>query len=95
MRTLYRFIVAGALSAPLLVGAAGLASADTNYNHDSTVAGPDGAWHYSVCAGTDGHGNSYYREHLSWSGPHGAGTSNTGSSAGHHHHHDDDHHDDD
>ncbi|GAA1337362.1 hypothetical protein [Saccharothrix algeriensis] len=92
MRTLYRFLVAGALSAPLVIGAAGIASADTHYHHSSSAAGPDGAWNYCVVSGTDGHGGTYYHENLSWAGPQGAYTSDTHASAGDNH---GDHEDDD
>ncbi|MBB5959612.1 hypothetical protein FHS29_006233 [Saccharothrix tamanrassetensis] len=92
MRTLYRLIAAGALSAPLLIGAAGLASADTDYHQSHTGAGPYGAYHHSVWSGTDGHNHSYYHEHFSWAGPEGAGTGHVSASAGDHYGHD---HDDD
>ncbi|MBP0456562.1 hypothetical protein [Streptomyces montanisoli] len=50
MRKLTRAAVAGALAAPLLMAAAGVASADeSSYCHQKTSANEHGAWSDSTC----------------------------------------------
>ncbi|GAA1358421.1 hypothetical protein [Saccharothrix algeriensis] len=80
MRNICRLIAAGALTAPLLIGAAGLAYADSGFNQSSTYAGNTGAAAYSVTAvAVDG--VALYQEELVYAGPWGAGTSTTSAAA--------------
>ncbi|MEJ2858243.1 MULTISPECIES: hypothetical protein [unclassified Saccharothrix] len=81
MRTFHRLITAGALSAPLLIGGAGLASADALYAHDAAWAGPNGAASHSVLAFADD-GNAFFHEEAAAAGPNGAGAFSTTSWAG-------------
>jgi hypothetical protein len=60
MRTIRRAMVAGALALPLTLGTAGIASADTSYNENSSFAGPDGASTYSVSSWAGTGDNGYY-----------------------------------
>ena len=86
MRTLHRLIAAGALSAPLLIGAAGMASADAEYGQTTAVAGPNGAWFHSVHSVADDHGNACFHEHAAAAGPDGAGSFSVHACAGHGYH---------
>ncbi|NUS63230.1 MAG: hypothetical protein HOY78_13760 [Saccharothrix sp.] len=90
MRTLHRLIAAGALSAPLVIAGAGLASADALYAHDAAWAGPNGAASHSVLAFADDDGDTFFHEEAAAAGPNGAGSFSTTSWAGDGWHHGDD-----
>lgn len=74
MRSIIRLVAAGALSLPLLIGAAGIASADVEYDQNAASASADGATVYDLASGADGHGNSYYVVQFETAGPYGAGS---------------------
>ncbi|WP_371792961.1 hypothetical protein OG285_32015 [Streptomyces sp. NBC_01471] len=74
MRKITRVAVVGALAAPLLMAAAGMASADeSSYCHEKTSANKHGAWTDSTCTQArthdryedgrygNGYGNGYGR----------------------------------
>ena len=91
MRNTIRLFAAFALSIPVLLGAAGLASADdASYEHHVSVATPEGAGFHSVWSGTDGE-TAYFFEVEGWADENGAYSSQTGAVAGGHDH-DDGHH---
>ncbi|EME54552.1 hypothetical protein H074_27758 [Amycolatopsis decaplanina DSM 44594] len=72
-------MVASALALPLMIGAAGIASADS-YGSTEVQAGPDGAATHSVQAGTH-RGSSSFHENSTAAGPDGAATSDTSATA--------------
>lgn len=74
MRSIIRLVVAGALSLPLLIGVAGIASADVEYDHGSASATAEGAVVHEVASGADAYGNSYYFEQYQIAGNYGAGS---------------------
>jgi hypothetical protein len=88
MRMIRRTLAASALALPLIVGAAGIASADTYPDHDggahytntSTSAGPDGAASDSTSSHANDWGSTYDHQ-ATWAGAHGAGTASTHSGA--------------
>ncbi|MEV7554001.1 hypothetical protein AB0N89_30660 [Amycolatopsis sp. NPDC089917] len=80
MRTIRRTIAASALALPLMIGAAGVASADS-FGSTEVQAGPDGAATHSVQSDTH-RGSSSFHENSSAAGPDGAGSSETHSSTG-------------
>jgi hypothetical protein len=91
MRSITRMIAAGALSIPLALAAAGMASADTSYDgpysayaQEATAAGPEGASTYFVYSeagyGHDHHG--YYDDE-------DCGEEYDDCEGNYHHHHDD------
>jgi hypothetical protein len=91
MNSIRRTMIAGALALPLMLGAAGIASADTSggwgndgpsYHETGSSAGPDGASNNSVHSGSDGWGGSYFHGHYDWAGPDGSTSHDTGSSSG-------------
>ncbi|MBK1789426.1 hypothetical protein [Prauserella cavernicola] len=61
--TIRRTMIASALALPLALGTAGFASADTGYDEQSSMVGPDGASTSSVSAQTGENGSSF--EHSS------------------------------
>ncbi|WP_338600382.1 hypothetical protein [Saccharopolyspora sp. SCSIO 74807] len=81
MRKLNRGIAAGILSLPLVLGATGIAAADSFEQHNAAV-GPDGAASNSVQAGTDGSGGASYDQQQHVAGPDGAVSNGTSSSTG-------------
>ncbi len=74
MRSIIRLIAAGALSLPLVIGAAGIASADVEYDQSHASASADGAAVYDQASGANGYGDSYYFQQFQAAGPHGAGS---------------------
>lgn len=81
MRKLNRGIAASVLSLPLVLGATGVAAADSFEQHNA-AAGPDGAASQSVQAGTDGSGNASYEQQQSVAGPDGAASQGTSAATG-------------
>ena len=77
MRSVIRFIAAGAVSLPLLIGAAGIASADsgTHAEHENytVAASSEGALVHEVQAGAHEHGVAYFHESFVGAGSEGAG----------------------
>ena len=84
MRNMTRLISAGALSIPMLLGAAGLAMADPDVSYESGthVAGPEGAGFEAVHSGA-GDDYAYYVEELGWAGEDGAFGEETGAASFH------------
>lgn len=82
MRKLNRGIAAGLLSAPLVLGFAGVASA-ADFDSSQSVAGPEGVQSSQTTANADsnGDGRVSYEESHSVAGPDGAATHQTGSSS--------------
>lgn len=86
MRIIRRTLAVSALALPLIIGTAGIASADTYYDHDggacyantAASAGPDGAASNSTSSSANGYGAAYGHE-ASSAGPDGASTSSTHS----------------
>ncbi|MFD1149694.1 hypothetical protein [Saccharothrix hoggarensis] len=78
MRSIIRLVAAGAVSLPILVGAAGLASADVEYEQSYSAATAQGAVTHSVESGA-GHGYAYFHEQFLGAGPQGAGYYQQGS----------------
>jgi hypothetical protein len=79
MRSIIRLAAAGAVALPLLIGTAGLASADVDYDHGVTFAGPDGSGLHYVASGANEHGQAYYYELFTHAGPEGSGVYEQGS----------------
>ncbi|WP_433872096.1 hypothetical protein [Saccharopolyspora sp. CA-218241] len=80
MRKITGGIAATALSAPLVLGATGVAAAD-EFEQSSSTVGPEGAStsHVVATADSDGDGQVSYQEHRGRAGPDGAGSSSTES----------------
>ncbi|WP_447005484.1 hypothetical protein ACRAKI_02815 [Saccharothrix isguenensis] len=74
MRSIIRAIVAGALALPIVVGAAGIASADTEYEQNHAAATHYGAMVYDQGSAADDDGNAYFYEVWQVAGPDGAGS---------------------
>lgn len=74
MRSIIRLVAAGALSLPLVIGAAGIASADVEYDQGNASASADGATVHDLAAGADAYGNSYFFEQYQVAGEYGAGS---------------------
>ncbi|MFE9743673.1 hypothetical protein ACFYOT_02085 [Saccharothrix saharensis] len=74
MRSIIRLVAAGALSLPLVIGAAGIASADVEYDQGSASATADGATVHDLASGADAYGNSYFFEQYQVAGNYGAGS---------------------
>ncbi|MFI9010479.1 hypothetical protein ACIGNX_24900 [Actinosynnema sp. NPDC053489] len=74
MRSIIRLVAAGALSLPLVLGAAGIASADVEFDQNAASATADGATVYDLASGADAHGNSYFVQVFEAAGPYGAGS---------------------
>ncbi|MBB5853229.1 hypothetical protein ACFQ05_08010 [Amycolatopsis umgeniensis] len=79
MRTIRRTMVASALALPLMIGAAGIASADS-FGSTQVQAGPDGVASHSVQADTH-RGSSSFHEHSSAAGPDGVASQHKSASA--------------
>lgn len=77
MRSLIRLAAAGAVALPILIGAAGIASADVEYDHEGVAATADGAVQHVVMSGAEENGNSYWAEQWLAAGPDSAGTLTT------------------
>jgi len=73
MRSIIRLVAAGALSLPLIIGAAGIASADVEFDQGNVSATADGATVHEQAAGADDYGNTYFYEIYEVAGPYGAG----------------------
>ncbi|GAA3464667.1 hypothetical protein ACFFSW_28610 [Saccharothrix longispora] len=83
MRNITRLIAASFVSAPLLIGAAGLASAsaeDVYHEHEMSVATSEGAGSEGVYSGVVD-GVAFFLEHESWADDEGAYSEETGSLA--------------
>ncbi|MFD0203533.1 MULTISPECIES: hypothetical protein [Saccharothrix] len=74
MRSIIRLVAASVLSLPLVIGAAGIASADVEYDQTDVAANAGGAAVYDQAAGADDWGNSYYYEQAQLASPYGAGS---------------------
>ncbi|MEU4738913.1 hypothetical protein AB0G02_00430 [Actinosynnema sp. NPDC023658] len=74
MRSIIRLAAAGALALPLIIGAAGIASADAEYDQNNAAATANGASVHDQASGVDDYGNSYYFEEFQFAGPDGAGS---------------------
>ncbi|PSL54081.1 hypothetical protein B0I31_107135 [Saccharothrix carnea] len=74
MRSIIRLVAASALSVPLVIGAAGIASADVEFDQSDVAANANGAVVYDQAAGADDYGNSYYYEQAQLASPYGAGS---------------------
>ncbi|MFE2752651.1 hypothetical protein ACFXGA_11690 [Actinosynnema sp. NPDC059335] len=74
MRSIIRLVAAGALSLPIIIGAAGIASADVEFDQSDVAATSQGASVYDQAAGADDYGNSYYYEQYQLAGEDGAGS---------------------
>jgi hypothetical protein len=74
MRSIIRAIAAGALSLPIIIGAAGIASADVEYDQNHVSATHYGAAVYDQASGADDYGNAYFYEQWQVAGPDGAGS---------------------
>jgi hypothetical protein len=74
MRSIIRLVAASALSLPLVIGAAGIASADVEYDQNAASATADGATVYDLASGADAYGNSYFFQQFQAAGPYGAGS---------------------
>ncbi|MDQ2586502.1 hypothetical protein [Saccharothrix yanglingensis] len=86
MRNITRLIAASFVSAPVLIGAAGLASAsaeDVHHEHEVSVATSEGAGSEGVYSGVVD-GVAFFLEHESWADDEGAYSEETGSLAGGH-----------
>lgn len=90
MRSIIRFVVAAVAALPLMIGAAGLASADVvEYDGGTAAAGSDGAVIHNVVAGASEE-YSYFAEDYLYAGEDGAGYwaqlswTYEGDNAGHH-----------
>ncbi|MGM1060712.1 hypothetical protein [Saccharothrix sp. Mg75] len=84
MRNITRLIAATFVSVPLVIGAAGLASAsaeDVYYEHETSVATSEGAGSEGVLSGVED-GVAFFLEQESWAGEEGAYSSETGALAG-------------
>lgn len=79
MRKFNRGIAASVLSLPLLLGATGVAAADS-FDQHSAVAGPDGAASQTVSTTADGSGKTSYEQRSSAAGPDGAASQDTSAS---------------
>jgi len=79
MRSIIRLLAAGAVALPVLVGAAGIASADAEYEDSTVAATPFGAGIHTVESGADEDGVAYFYESFLGAGPMGAGFEQTGS----------------
>jgi hypothetical protein len=77
MRSIIRAIAAGALSLPIIIGAAGIASADVEYDQSHVAATHYGAAVYDQGSGADDYGNAYFYEVWQVAGPDGAGSALT------------------
>ncbi|WP_367132729.1 hypothetical protein [Saccharothrix sp. HUAS TT1] len=91
MRSIIRLVAASAVAFPVMIGAAGLASADVEYDQTHVSATADGSTVYDQAAGADDYGNSYAYEQFQAAGPQGAGSWlaiswTYGDSAGHYEH---------
>ncbi|QQQ76984.1 hypothetical protein IOD16_39620 [Saccharothrix sp. 6-C] len=73
MRSIIRLVAASALSLPIVIGAAGIASADVEFDQNNASASADGATLHDLASGADGEGNSYFYESYELAGPYGAG----------------------
>ncbi|WP_199440194.1 hypothetical protein [Umezawaea beigongshangensis] len=80
MRSTTRALLGGALALPLVIAAAGAASAD-EYVSATSYAGPDGACVEYTYAHSDEYGNTYYTSVRLKAGPDGASTTSTTSAA--------------
>lgn len=82
MRKLNRGIAAGLISAPLVLGFAGVAGA-ADFEGTQSVAGPEGVQSSQTTANADsnGDGRVSYEESHSVAGPDGAATQQTSSSS--------------
>jgi hypothetical protein len=74
MRSIIRLVAASALSLPLVIGAAGIASADVEYDQNNASASADGASVHDLASGADAYGNSYFFEQYQVAGQYGAGS---------------------
>lgn len=74
MRSIIRLAAAGALALPIFIGAAGIASADAEYDHGDVSATSDGATVHEIASGVDENGDSYFVEQYLGAGPDGAGS---------------------
>lgn len=74
MRSIIRLVAASALSLPIIIGAAGIASADVEFDQSDVAATSQGASVYDQAAGADDYGNSYYYEQYQLAGEDGAGS---------------------
>lgn len=74
MRSIIRLVAAGALSLPLIIGAAGIASADVEFDQNNASATANGATVHDLASGADGEGGSYFYESYEVAGPYGAGS---------------------
>lgn len=85
MRTLHRGIVAGLLSAPLVLGVSGVAGA-ADYNQHQSTAGPQGAEvsQTQSHAPGQGQGQASYEQNHSSAGKDGDQSSGTHSNTGSH-----------
>lgn len=79
MRSLIRLAVAGAVALPIVIGAAGVASADAEYDYNAVAAGPEGAAVHVVQSGADENGDAYFYEQWIAAGHDGAGVAETGA----------------
>ncbi|MGM1064250.1 hypothetical protein [Saccharothrix sp. Mg75] len=77
MRTVIRFIAASAVSLPLLIGAAGIASADpgthTEHENYTVAASSEGSFVHEVEAGAYDDDVAYFHEGFVGAGSEGAG----------------------
>lgn len=83
MRKLHRGIAAGVLALPLVLGATGVAAADS-FEQGNTAVGPGGAASNTVETSVDGSGNASYGQQRAAAGPDGAASHDTSSTTGDH-----------
>ena len=83
MRKLHRGIAAGTLALPLVLGATGVAAADS-FQQGEAAVGPDGAASNAVSTNVDGSGNASYDQKHAAAGPDGAASHDTSSTTGDH-----------
>lgn len=74
MRSIIRMAAASALAFPIIIGAAGIASADVEYDQNNVSATADGATVHELASGADGYGGSYFFEQYQAATPYGAGS---------------------
>ena len=74
MRSIIRLVAAGALSLPIIIGAAGIASADAEFDQSDVAATSQGASVYDQASGADDYGNSYFYEQYQLASEQGAGS---------------------
>ncbi|MER5945416.1 hypothetical protein ABT127_05080 [Streptomyces sp. NPDC001904] len=81
MRSIAKYVAVGALVTPLVIGAAGMASADDGpaYNKSQNSANSSGGMTSSTVSGFTPDGKAYFKTTTKQAGPTGATGNTTGS----------------